>query len=136
MENMYTVAMRMPFNEAVRLTKESLAAHGFGILSDSDLAAQLGTDAPAELGDYRILGACDTSLMGEALALDPAAGTILPCNVVVRQERNDPVTVVEAMSPQTLFGRAAEQQLQDVATQTSRGLEAAMSTLRASAGPA
>ncbi|MGW9403777.1 DUF302 domain-containing protein [Arthrobacter sp. NPDC055585] len=134
MENTYTVAVRAPFKEAVRLTKESLAAHGFDIMSDSDFAAQLGTDAPDWMLNYRILGTCNTELAGEAMELDRAIGVAVPCNVVIREDPGGTVSVVEALNPESLVDLAGQTELAQVVSRTSDGLQAAMHTLSQSTG--
>lgn len=136
MENTFTVAVRAPFKEAVRLTKESLAARGFDILSDSDFAAQLGPDAPDWMLGCRILGTCNTALAGEAMKLDRAIGAAVPCNVVIREDPGGTVSVVEALNPGSLVDLAGQEQLAQVVSRTSDGLQAALTTLRESAGPA
>ncbi|KPN18725.1 DUF302 domain-containing protein [Arthrobacter sp. Edens01] len=135
MENTFTVAVRAPFKEAVRLTKESLAAHGFDIMSDSDFAAQLGASAPDWMLGYRILGTCNTALAGEAMELDRAIGVAVPCNVVVREDPGGAVSVIEALNPESLVDLAGQEQLAQVVSRTSDGLQAAMHTLSESAGP-
>jgi len=76
--------LRMPFADAVARTTEALKKEGFGIITQIDvketLKAKIGVDFPA----YQILGACNPSLAYEALKLENKVGTMLPCNVVVR----------------------------------------------------
>jgi len=103
------------FEEAVVLTTEALKKEGFGIITEIDvketLKAKLGVDFPA----YRILGACNPSLAYEALKLENKVGTMLPCNVVVRDAGSgktevaaiDPVASMQAIDNPELK-RAAE----------------------------
>lgn len=76
--------LRMPFADAVARTTEALKREGFGIITQIDvretLKAKIGVDFPA----YQILGACNPTLAFEALKLENKVGTMLPCNVVVR----------------------------------------------------
>lgn len=109
-----TVAL--PFDEAVERTKSALAAEGFGILTDIDVAQTLKTKIGAELHAYRILGACNPALAFEALKLEDKVGTMLPCNVIVQDAGGgrtevaavDPVASMQAIENPELRERAAE----------------------------
>jgi len=107
--------LRMPFADAVARTTEALKKEGFGIITQIDvketLKAKIGVDFPA----YQILGACNPSLAYEALKLENKVGTMLPCNVVVRDAGSgntevaaiDPVASMQAIDNPELK-RAAE----------------------------
>ena len=53
------------------------------------LKAKIGVDYPS----YVILGACNPALAHEALRLENKVGTMLPCNVVVRDAGGGQVEV-------------------------------------------
>ena len=86
------------FDEAVARTKEALKSEGFGVLTEINvretLKAKIGVDYPS----YIILGACNPTLAHEALRLENKVGTMLPCNVVVR-DAGDGQTEVAAIDP-------------------------------------
>ena len=84
MEYQRTVHLNIPFAEAVTRTREALAAHGFGILTEIDMQATLLAKRGTEIEPYIILGACNPALAEGALAADPRIGVLLPCSVVVR----------------------------------------------------
>ena len=83
--------LSVSFDEAVTRAKEALKAEGFGVLTEINVRetskAKIGVDFPS----YVILGACNPALAHEALLLENKVGTMLPCNVVVRDagERAD-----------------------------------------------
>ena len=86
------------FDEAITRTKAALKAEGFGVLTEINvqetLKAKIGVDFP----QYVILGACNPALAHEALLLENKVGTMLPCNVVVR-DAGDGQTEVAAIDP-------------------------------------
>lgn len=112
---------------AAAMTRAALAEHGFGILTEIDLAATLrdkiGVDIPAHL----ILGACRPPLAHAAVSAEPSVGLLLPCNVVVRAEGDR--TVVEAMDPDTMVELTGNASLADVAADARTRLLAALSSL-------
>ena len=104
------------FDEAVTRTVDALKKEGFGILTEIDVKETLKKKIGVEFPNYKILGACNPALAYEALKLENKAGTMLPCNVVVRDAGNgqtevaaiDPVASMQAIDNPALK-RAAEQ---------------------------
>jgi uncharacterized protein (DUF302 family) len=94
----FAKALVEPFDDVVARTREALARQGFGVLTEIDVAATLKAKIGAEIGPYLILGACNPSLAYEALQLEDKVGTMLPCNVVVR-DAGDGRTEVAAIDP-------------------------------------
>lgn len=104
------------FDEAVTRTMDALKKEGFGILTEIDVKETLKKKIGVDFPSYRILGACNPALAYEALKLESKVGTMLPCNVVVRDAGNgqtevaavDPVASMQAIDNPELK-RAAEQ---------------------------
>ena len=86
------------FDDALARTVEALQAEGFGILTEINVAETLHKKLGVEFPAYRILGACNPALAFEALKLENKVGTMLPCNVVVR-DAGDGKTEVAAIDP-------------------------------------
>jgi uncharacterized protein (DUF302 family) len=95
------------FDEVLGRLPDLLKAEGFGVLTRIDVKATLKEKLGLDFRRYQILGACNPKLAHQALGIDLGVGTMLPCNVVVR-EADDGRTVVTAVDPmQTLAGRDA-----------------------------
>jgi uncharacterized protein (DUF302 family) len=65
--------------------REALAGQGFGVLTEIDVEQTLKKKLNADIGPYKILGACNPAFAKGALDLEPRIGVMLPCNVVLRQ---------------------------------------------------
>lgn len=120
----FSVSLDMPFEEALEHTKAGLAAEGFGVLSEIDVAATMKAKLDEDMAAYRILGACNPPLAHQAVMAEPTIGALLPCNVVVRQAGDqvsvdfmDPAAAMSlAESPAiTELGVAVRQKLEKVA---------------------
>lgn len=119
-----------PLAEAVDRTREALAAQGFGILTEIDMAATLKSKIGAEIEDYVILGACNPPLAHRAVTAERQIGLLLPCNVVVRTDAENPGrSIVEAMNPQLMVTVVDNPDLAGVADDATAKLTAAVESL-------
>ena len=124
--------LKTTFDDAVKRTREALAEQGFGVLTEIDVKATLKNKLDEDMENYLILGACNPPLAHRAIAVDRQIGLLLPCNVVVRSDPDDPeTTVVEAMNPQLLVDVTEEPQLQPIAEEVGDKLKAAIEALSA-----
>ena len=73
---------------------------------------------------FVIFGACNPTLVWQALDIDRRVGVLLPCNVVVRVEAGR--VVVEAMEPRTLVDVTGAAQLQQLSAEAHRRLSTAL----------
>ena len=104
--------------EAEAAVREALAAQGFGVLTEIDVAATLKAKLGVDRRPLTILGACNPSLAHRALQIDPSVSLVLPCNVVV--EATDTGTRVAAVEPHDLMDDPRFTALADEAAQRLR----------------
>lgn len=118
------------FADTVERTRAALAAQGFGILTEIDVAATMKAKLDVDMTPYLILGACNPPLAHQAIGVDPSIGLLLPCNVVVRS-LDEGRTLVEAMNPDVMVTASGIQALAPVAEQAGARLAAALMALSA-----
>ena len=91
------------FDRAVDVLTRELKKQGFGVVSDINLQAIFKEKLAVDEGRYRILGVCNPWVAHQALRADPDIGLLLPCNVVVRQAKDELVTIAFT-APEALLG--------------------------------
>ena len=108
--------VKQPFDAVVADVTARLKENGFGLLTDIDVQATLKSKIGADIGKYRILGACNPRFAHEALQVEARLGVLLPCNVIVRETADgrvevasvDPVVAMERTDNPALAPMAAE----------------------------
>lgn len=104
------------FKEAVEKTTQALKKEGFGILTEIDIKTTLKKKLEVNFPNYIILGACNPPFAHKALQVEDKIGTMLPCNVIVREIANgsveiaavNPIASMMAIKNETLTGIAEE----------------------------
>jgi uncharacterized protein (DUF302 family) len=118
----------MGADDAVKRVTEALAAEGFGVLTDIDVAATLKKKIDQDIPPYRILGACNPNFAHKAIAAEPQIGALLPCNVVVRQDRQGQ-TYLEFMDPLAVMDLVGRPEIHAIATEVRQRLERVMAAV-------
>lgn len=96
----YTLDRLLPgvaLDAADARTRAALAANGFGVLTEIDVAATMKQKLGHDMPGYRILGACNPGMAWQAIGMEPKVGAMLPCNVILRTV--DGGTEVSAIDP-------------------------------------
>ena len=124
-----TISTHLDFDEAVARTRAALSEQGFGVLTEIDVQATLKDKLDQDMEPYLILGACNPQLAHQALEVERDIGLLLPCNVVVRRDGDR--TLVQALDPQVMVSLPDRPELQPVADEAGRRLQAALETVAA-----
>src|SRR3546814_14934928 len=104
-----STTLRASFDDAVEMTRKALSDQGFGVLTEIDVKSTLKDKLDEDMENYLILGACNPPLAHRAIGADRHIGLLLPCNVVVRSDPDDPqITLLDAMPPQLLLDVTGE----------------------------
>jgi len=104
------------FDEALQQVTASLKDGGFGILTEIDVKQTLKKKLDVDFHNYKILGACNPPFAYKALQAENKIGTMLPCNVIVQEEKEgeievaavDPVASMKAIENPELLGIAQQ----------------------------
>jgi uncharacterized protein (DUF302 family) len=99
----FSIQFGTDFDRALDVVTRELKKQGFGIVTDIDLQAIFKEKLAVDEGRYRILGACNPWVAHQALRADPDIGLLLPCNVVVREDKEGIVTIAFT-APEALLG--------------------------------
>lgn len=110
--------------EAEERIRAALAAQGFGVLTEIDVAATLKAKIDVDRAPLKILGACNPVLANEVLQRDDSLALMLPCNVVIDQ--TDDGVRVRAIDPISVL---PGDELSDLADQAAARLGAAIEAM-------
>jgi uncharacterized protein (DUF302 family) len=106
----------LSFEEAISNVTQELKKEGFGILTEIDVKDTLKNKLNVDFCKYTILGACNPPFAYKALQVEPRIGTMLPCNVIVR-EQSDGKIEVAAVDPLASMQAIQNPELQKVAVE-------------------
>jgi uncharacterized protein (DUF302 family) len=120
--------VNLGFDEAVKKAVEALGKEGFGVLTEIDVAGTIKKKLDKDIPPYRILGACNPQFAHKALEAEPQIGALLPCNVVVRVDRQGK-TQVEVMDPQAVLGLVGRADIEPIAMEVRSRLKRMLDSL-------
>lgn len=123
-----STTVNRPFDETLAATREALAAQGFGVLTEIDMAGTLKKKLDVDIPPHVILGACNPPNAYRAVQAEPSIGVLLPCNVVVRSA-GEGSTIVEAIDPATMHELTGNAAMEDVAVTIGGMLQAVLDSL-------
>ncbi len=115
-------------DEAIEKVTAALAAEGFGVLTQIDVAATMKKKLDVDFRPYRILGACNPGFAHKALSAEDKIGTMLPCNVVVQEVTPGQVEVA-AVDPAASMQAIANPNLAEIANDVRAKMKAVVEAL-------
>jgi len=132
----YGISTTVPldYDAAVSRTKEALAAEGFGVLSEIDVAATMKKKLDVDFRPYVILGACNPPLAHRALTAERDIGLLLPCNVIVYADDVPGRSVVAAMDPVEALQLTGNDAIAPLAEEVKARLTRALASIEGTAG--
>jgi uncharacterized protein (DUF302 family) len=117
----FNTEIDLPFDQAVERVRELLMEQHLGIVSDVDVQAIFKNKMDKAIPAYHIFGACNPKLADRVLSSEPNAGTLLPCNFIMRENESGKVTV-SFMDPETVLGLCATDEPKKVAAEAKEML--------------
>jgi len=128
MDYYFAKTVQSPFDETIEKVTAALAERGFGVLTTIDVKATMKKKLDVDMPSYTILGACNPGFAYKALQAENKIGTMLPCNVIVR-ETGDGSVEVAAVDPIASMQAVDNQQLGEIAGEVRRLLEETVESL-------
>ena len=116
------------FDGAIEKVTAELEKEGFGVLSDIDVAAKMKAKLDKDMPGYRILGACNPALAYQAISAVDDIGLLLPCNVLVREDKDGKVHV-DFMDPERVLSLVNDPGVAPLASEVKGRLERVMAAL-------
>lgn len=113
----------------VRTRVESaLKDQGFGVLTEIDIKATMKKKLNKDYLPHVILGACSPVYADKVLSIEPQIGTMLPCNVTIRETESGDIEV-SAIDPAAAMSVVNNDALETHAAEVRDKLNAAMDSL-------
>ncbi len=124
----FAKTIQLPFDRVIEKVTAALAERGFGVLTTIDVKATMKKKLDAEIPAYTILGACNPGFAYKALQAEDKIGTMLPCNVIVR-EVGDGLVEVAAVDPVASMQAVDNAKLGEIAGEVRRLLRETVESL-------
>ena len=120
--------VELSFDDAIDKVTAVLQEEGFGVLSDIDVAAKMKEKLDKDMPRYRILGACNPGIAYQAISAVEDIGLLLPCNVLVREDKAGKVHV-DFMDPSSVLSLVDNPDVMPLAAEVRQKLERARDAL-------
>lgn len=121
-------SVELSFDDAIETVTTELEKEGFGVLSDINVAAKMKAKLDKDMPPYRILGACNPALAYQAIEAVEDIGLLLPCNVLVREDKAGTVHV-DFMDPQSVLSLVDDPGVAPLAAEVKGKLQRVLAAL-------
>lgn len=118
----FNTEIDLPFEQALAKIRSALMEEHLGIVSDVDVQAIFKQKLDKSIPAYHIYGACNPALADRVIASEPNAGTLLPCNFILRETGGARV-VVSFMDPVSVLGLCGSEEPKRVAAEARERLQ-------------
>ena len=123
----FNLTLNLPFEQALEKVRETLMDEQLGVVSEIDVQAIFKAKMDKDIAPYRIMGACNPKLAERVLEAEPNAGTLLPCNFVMRAEGD--TTVVSFMDPASVLALSENETVREIGSEARVKLQRVADTL-------
>ena len=89
----FTKKLQSDFDSAITKVTAALKKEGFVVLKSFDLKEALKSKMNVDFRKYKILGACNPHFEHQALLEENNVGTMLPCDVIVQEQKPGSVII-------------------------------------------
>ncbi|MEO8117440.1 MAG: DUF302 domain-containing protein [Bacteroidota bacterium] len=124
----FSKTLNEDFDITIEKVTDELKKQGFGVLTQIDVQDTFKKKLDVDFRKYKILGACNPQFAHEALLAEDTIGTMLPCNVIVQEEKSGQVKV-SAVDPVASMMAINNDALDNVAMQVREKLSRVIDNL-------
>jgi uncharacterized protein (DUF302 family) len=117
----------LSYEDAIKEIKDLLAKEGFGILTTIDVKETLKNKLNVDFDKYIILGACNPKFSHEALLAQRDIGVLLPCNVLVYEEKNK--VYISTLNPLVAMSVADNDEIKRIALEVEKKLQIVLNNI-------
>ncbi len=118
----FSKEVKLTFEQAIEKVTNELSKEGFGILTEIDVSSTLKKKLNVDFPKYQILGACNPPFAYKALLAEDKIGTMLPCNVVVRESSHGKIEIA-AVDPIASMMAVKNEALNEIAIEVQQKLK-------------
>ena len=124
----FSTTLTGDFDTIVNKVTGALKSEGFGVISTIDIQEKFREKLDIDYNKYLILGACNPAFAKKALEVENKIGTMLPCNVIIR-ETGEGTYEVAGVNPVASMMAIDNPQLADIAIQVRAKMQAVIDKL-------
>ncbi len=114
------------FDTSVQRISEELKKEGFGILAEINMKKTLKEKINIDFKEYKILEACNPPFAYRSLMAEDNIGIMLPCNIVVKENDGNYVTV-SVVNPVSAMQGVNNNEMDEIASEIQGKLKIALS---------